>query len=87
LFYGGGWTQLGVQALSVLVSAVYVAVVSWAVLWVMDKLFGLRISQEEEIKGLDWSEHGIEPETVPQEASAAAKPAAALRASAAGEAI
>ncbi|BCU81953.1 ammonium transporter [Polycladomyces abyssicola] len=87
LFYGGGWTQLGVQALSVLVAAVYVAVVSWAIMWVMDKLFGLRISQEEEIKGLDWSEHGIEPEVVTQDAPTAGKPAAALRASAAGEAI
>lgn len=85
LFYGGGWTQLGVQALSVLVAAVYVAVVSFVLLWVMDKLLGLRVSKEEEIKGLDWSEHGIEPETVLQEAPAS-KPAA-VRASAAGEAF
>lgn len=58
LFYGGGLTQLGVQALGMAVSAVYVAVVSWIILYVMKKLVGIRVSEEEEVLGLDLSEHG-----------------------------
>ncbi|MBA4494454.1 ammonium transporter [Paenactinomyces guangxiensis] len=58
LFYGGGLTQLGVQALGVTVSMVYVAAVSFLILWVMDKLTGIRVSEEEELLGLDLSEHG-----------------------------
>ena len=58
LFYGGGLTQLGVQALGVAVSGVYVALVSWIVLFAMKKVVGIRVSKKEEIMGLDLSEHG-----------------------------
>lgn len=58
LFYGGGLKQLGVQTLGVTASALYVAVASFLILWVMQKISGLRVSSEEEIMGLDVSEHG-----------------------------
>ncbi|MCM3718964.1 ammonium transporter [Fictibacillus phosphorivorans] len=59
LFYGGGFSQLGVQALGVSVSAVYAFGVSFAILFIMKKVMkGLRVSEEEEIIGLDVSEHG-----------------------------
>ena len=59
LFYGGGFTQLGVQALGVVASGAYAFVVAFVLLKIMDKVMGgLRVSEEEEIMGLDISEHG-----------------------------
>ncbi len=59
LFYGGGFTQLGVQALGVVTSGLYAFVVAFIILKVMDKVMGgIRVTEEEEILGLDISEHG-----------------------------
>ncbi|MFC4077950.1 ammonium transporter [Salinithrix halophila] len=58
LIYGGGFTQLGVQTLGVVASGLYVAVVSFVILWALKKLMGLRVSEEDEVMGLDLSEHG-----------------------------
>ncbi len=59
LFYGGGFHQLGVQAMGVSVSALYAFVVSFAILYVMKRVInGLRVTEEEELLGLDISEHG-----------------------------
>ncbi|HWL26301.1 MAG TPA: ammonium transporter [Ureibacillus sp.] len=58
LFYGGGFEQLGVQALGVVASGAFAFVVSFIVLKVLDMVIGLRVSEEEEIMGLDISEHG-----------------------------
>ncbi|GIP58661.1 ammonium transporter [Paenibacillus woosongensis] len=58
LFYGGGLGQLGVQILGVVGTFAFVFILSFSILWVMKKLMGLRVSQEEEAMGLDLSEHG-----------------------------
>lgn len=58
LFYGGGLHQLGVQALGVVTSGLYAFIISFVILFVMKKLVGIRVSEEEEIMGLDISEHG-----------------------------
>lgn len=59
LFYGGGFAQLGVQFMGVAASAAYAFVVSFVILAVCKKLMnGLRVTEEEEIMGLDISEHG-----------------------------
>ncbi|WP_373284401.1 ammonium transporter [Pullulanibacillus pueri] len=58
LFYGGGFHQLGVQALGVIASGVFVAAISFVVLFILKKTIGLRVTPEEEISGLDISEHG-----------------------------
>ncbi|WP_216830115.1 ammonium transporter [Alkalihalobacterium elongatum] len=59
LFYGGGFTQLGVQTLGVVAGGIYAFVVSFIILFVMNKVMGgLRVTEEEEIMGLDISEHG-----------------------------
>jgi ammonium transporter, Amt family len=59
LFYGGGFTQLGVQFMGVAVSAIYAFAVSFVILLIAKKVMnGLRVSEEEEIMGLDVSEHG-----------------------------
>jgi Amt family ammonium transporter len=59
LFYNGSFTQLGVQALGVVVVFAFVFVVSFATFWVIKKTYGLRVSAEEEDAGLDISEHGM----------------------------
>lgn len=58
LFYGGGWKQLWVQFESVVVCGVFVFIVSFAVLYVIKKVAGFRVTEEQEIIGLDLSEHG-----------------------------
>ena len=59
VFYGGGFHFLGVQALGVVSVAAYVAVIITAVFFIIKKTMGLRVSAEEEITGLDVSEHGL----------------------------
>lgn len=59
LFYGGGFHQLGVQALGIAASGLYAFVVSFIILKTMDVVMGgIRVTEEEEIIGLDVSEHG-----------------------------
>ena len=59
LFYGGGFEQLGVQALGVAACGAYAFVVSYILLVIIKKVLkGLRVTEEEEIIGLDLSEHG-----------------------------
>ncbi|MEH7307379.1 ammonium transporter [Neobacillus drentensis] len=59
LFYGGGLHQLGVQALGVMTCAAFAFIVSFILLAIMKKFMnGLRVTEEEEIIGLDMSEHG-----------------------------
>ncbi|ACD89200.1 ammonium transporter [Chlorobium limicola DSM 245] len=58
---GGSWTvwqQLGVQATAVGVTIAYAAIVSLILLFVIEKTIGLRISEDEEMSGLDHSMHG-----------------------------
>lgn len=59
LFYGGGFSQLGVQFLGVAASGAYAFVVSYLFLYLIHKgLGGMRVNREEELLGLDMSEHG-----------------------------
>ncbi len=58
LFDGGGFGQLGVQALGVVTCGVFAFAVSYVILFVIKKVSGLRVTEEEEIMGLDISEHG-----------------------------
>ena len=59
LFYGGGFGLLGIQALGVLSVALYVAVVITIVFQVIKHTIGLRADPEDELMGLDVSEHGL----------------------------
>ena len=59
LFYGGGLKFLGVQALGVFSVIAYVAVMITIVFMIIKKTIGLRASAEDEIAGLDISEHGL----------------------------
>lgn len=59
LFYGGGFHQLGVQALGVFASGAFALIASFILLAIIKKAMnGLRVTEEEEIMGLDISEHG-----------------------------
>lgn len=58
LFYGAGWRQLGVQLLGLVGAAAYVGIVSLVILGLMKATMGLRVPEEDEIVGLDMSEHG-----------------------------
>jgi len=57
LFYGGGVHQLGVQAVGVLGIGVWTMAASFIVLYILKKTIGLRVSADEEIEGLDSTEH------------------------------
>jgi Amt family ammonium transporter len=58
LFFGNP-KQLGIQAISILATAAYTAVGTAIIVWVTKLVTGgLRVDQEEEIKGLDSSLHG-----------------------------
>ena len=59
LFYGGGFKQLGIQALGVVSVAAYVLVVMFIAFKVIDKIIGLRVPAQIEIDGLDIHEHGL----------------------------
>ena len=59
LFYGGGFHMLGVQALGVVSVAAYVAVIITIVFLAIKHTVGLRADREDELAGLDVSEHGL----------------------------
>lgn len=72
LFYGGGGSQLVSQLIGVVAVFVFVTIASGALFLAIKALFGLRVPEEEEIEGLDRSEHGLHgygedttPTTVP----------------------
>jgi len=60
LIYGGNPTQLGIQILGVLSVAAFVVVSMGIVFKLIDVTIGLRASSEEELRGLDIGEHGME---------------------------
>ena len=60
LLHGGGFAQLGVQALGILTVVLFVSGVMFIVFKSIDKIVGLRVSREDELKGLDISQHGME---------------------------
>jgi Amt family ammonium transporter len=57
LLYGNP-ALLGIQAIAVVVAAGYAAIVSFVILKVIDATIGLRVSSDEEEKGLDVTQHG-----------------------------
>ena len=59
LFYGGGFKFLGVQLLGVCSVILYVGIVITIVFQILKHTIGLRASAEDEITGLDVSEHGL----------------------------
>ena len=59
LFYTGSFRLLGIQLLGITAILAWTAVMMTASFFVIKKTIGLRVSAEEEIKGLDKTEHGL----------------------------
>ena len=60
LFYGGGFKLLGIQLIGMLATATWTAITITITFLLIKKIFGLRVTPEEEIVGLDATEHGLE---------------------------
>ena len=60
LIYGGGFVQLGIQPLGVASVAAFILITMGLVFKVLNNTIGLRVSREEELRGLDIEEHGME---------------------------
>ena len=60
LFYGGGFKQLGVQAMGTFACAGFALVAMGLVFFLIKSTVGLRVSKDEELRGLDIGEHGME---------------------------
>lgn len=58
-FYTGSFTLLGVQTLGVVTVAIYAAIMMLIAFTIIKKVHGLRASAEDELAGLDISEHGL----------------------------
>jgi ammonium transporter, Amt family len=58
LFFGGGFRQLGIQALGVLSVAAWVVLTAGLLFYTIKHTVGLRVSPQEELAGLDLGEHG-----------------------------
>lgn len=60
LLYGGGFKQLSIQMLGVGTAFVWAFGIGLVLFTIISKTIGLRVSREEELKGLDIGEHGME---------------------------
>lgn len=58
LLYGGGTDQLVAQIAGVVAIATWVSITAWALFSTLKAFGGLRVSEEEELAGLDVLEHG-----------------------------
>ncbi len=59
LLYSGELTQLIAQAVGLSIAFVFVFSMSFATFWAIKKTIGLRVSDEQEVAGLDIVEHGM----------------------------
>jgi ammonium transporter, Amt family len=59
LLYGGGTKLLMVQALGLVVVSLWAYTVTFITFMVLKKTVGIRVSAEEEMEGMDLSEHGV----------------------------
>lgn len=59
LSYGGGFAQLGKQALGIVTIVAWTVVCMIIVFTIIKKTVGLRVTKDEEMKGLDICEHGL----------------------------
>lgn len=60
LFYGGGFKFLGIEALGVLAVALWTVGCAFVLFKTIKATIGLRVNREEEIRGLDQLEHGLD---------------------------
>ena len=58
LIYGGGFDQLAMQFVMVVIVIAWVGITSFILFGALKATLGLRVSEEEEVTGLDVAEHG-----------------------------
>lgn len=58
LLLGGGFAQLGLQALAAVIALAYAGGVTALLAWVLGRFIGLRVDEDAEIAGLDLALHG-----------------------------
>jgi Amt family ammonium transporter len=70
LLHGGGFTQLGIQALGLLACTVWTLPLAFLMFYLIEKTVGLRVSPAVEAAGIDLAYHGVGsyPEFIPEEA-------------------
>ncbi len=59
LWYSGKFDQLIAQVVGFAIAFTFVFVMSYLAFWIINKVYGMRVSPEEEAAGLDISEHGM----------------------------
>jgi Amt family ammonium transporter len=57
LFFGGGLDQLGKQAVGAFAVLAYSFILTYVIGLILHKTIGFRITEEEEIEGIDYAEH------------------------------
>ena len=60
LFYGGGFGQLGIQAIGVVSVFIWAMIAGFILFFAIKFIVGLRVSEKDELQGLDISEHATE---------------------------
>ena len=60
LLHGGGFSQLGIQAVGLLACTVWTLPLAFSMFYAIDKTVGLRVSAEVEAAGIDLAFHGIQ---------------------------
>lgn len=62
LFLSGNWTPLGIQCLGALCYILWGFIMTYILLFFVDKIYPLRMTEEHELIGGDIAEHGVEYE-------------------------
>jgi Amt family ammonium transporter len=57
-FFYGNHKQFGIQVIAVVTTLIYTGVLSAILFWIIDKIFGIRATSDEETAGLDVTQHG-----------------------------
>ncbi len=60
LLYGGGLSQFNIQLIGVVAAIIFVVIAMGIIFKLIDIFVGLRVTREEELRGLDIGEHGLE---------------------------
>jgi Amt family ammonium transporter len=58
LFHGGGLRQLATQILAAILAVVFAFAMTWVIATVLGKLMGWRVSEDQEVSGIDLAQHG-----------------------------
>ena len=60
LFYGGGIGSFANQLVGIVSVGAFVFIISWVIWIIINATMGIRVTRDEELRGLDISEHGME---------------------------